>query len=137
MQQVRKRRVFYIAGFDPRGVGAYHRLYQEESQKQAAVSGYSVQVSQRKRESQLSSTWTAKRVVDGVIVDTTFEFPHWDDIARRHWHGGYTQLFLLAFKVYWYWLIASDFLVRRIFRVSKWNFLTGIAPALVLFVLPP
>jgi hypothetical protein len=137
MQQVRKRRVFYIAGFDPRGVGAYHRLYQEESQKQAAVSGYSVQVSQRKRESQLSSTWTAKRVVDGVAVDTTFEFPHWDDIARRHWHGGYLQLFLLAFKVYWYWLIASDFLVRRIFRVSKWNFLTGIAPALVLFVLPP
>jgi len=25
--QIRKRRVFYISGFDPRGVAAYHRLF--------------------------------------------------------------------------------------------------------------
>ena len=49
-----------------------------------ALAGYALEVSQRKRENPLSSTWKAERVVDSGTVETTFEFPHWDDIARRH-----------------------------------------------------
>lgn len=137
MQKIRKRRVFYVSGFDPRGVAAYHRLFSEESQKLAARTGASLQAGARKREGPLSSTWQAERVEDGDTVRTTFEFFHWDDIARRHWHAGYARLYLLAFKVYWYWIVVSDFLARRIRRVSSWNFLTGIAPAIVLFAFPP
>lgn len=137
MQSVRKRRVFYFAGFDPRGSSAYHRLFCDESQKQAALSGVSLQVGQRKREGPLSTTWRAEREEGGSKVESTFEFLHWDDIARVHWHDGYAQLVRLAFKVYWYWLIASDFLSRRIPRVSTWHFITGLAPGVVLFVLPP
>src|SRR5258706_11383434 len=121
MQSIKKRRVFYIAGFDPRGAGAYHSLHGDEAPRQAALSGVSLRVGQRKRESPLSTTWRAEREAGGGTVETVFEFLHWDDIARRHWHGGYAQLFLLALKVYWYWLIASDFLVRRIFPPSRWN----------------
>jgi len=134
---VRKRRVFYVSGFDPRGVAVYHRMFCEESQKQAARSGVSVQAGQRKRDGPLASVWQAERAVDGGAVETTFEFMHWDDIARRHWHAGYARLYVLAFKTYWYWVVVSDFLARRILRISKWNFITGIAPAIVLFVLPP
>jgi hypothetical protein len=133
---IRKRRVFYISGFDPRGVGAYHRLFSEESRQHASRFGVQLQAGPRKRAGALSSTWTAHRPVEGGTVETTFEFPHWDDIARRHWHDGWRSLYRLAWKTYWHWLVASDFLLR-IFRVSKWNFLTGIAPAIVLFVLPP
>jgi pimeloyl-ACP methyl ester carboxylesterase len=110
-------------------------MYSEESQKQAALSGVSVQVGQRKREGALASTWRVERTVDGGTVETTFEFMHWDDITRRHWHAGYARLYGLAFKTYWYWIIASDFLAK-VFRIAKWNFVTGIAPAVVLFMLP-
>jgi hypothetical protein len=134
---IRKRRVFYISGFDPRGVAAYHRLYAEESRAHAARFGVALEVGTRRREGPLSSVWSARRETEGGTVDTTFEFPHWDDIARRHWHAGWRRLYALAYKTYWYWIVASDFLLRRIYRVSKWNFLTGIAPALVLFLLPP
>jgi hypothetical protein len=136
MSAVRKRRVFYISGFDPRGVGAYHRLFSEESRQHASRFGVQLQAGPRKRAGALSSTWTAHRPVEGGTVETTFEFPHWDDIARRHWHAGWRSLYRLAIKTYWHWIFASDIL-RKVYRVSKWNFLTGIAPAIVLFALPP
>jgi pimeloyl-ACP methyl ester carboxylesterase len=110
-------------------------MYHEESQKQAARSGISVKVGKRKREGALASTWHVEREVNGETVDTTFEFMHWDDIVRRHWHAGYGRLYGLAFKTYWYWVVASSSL-RQVFRISKWNFVTGIAPAVALFVLP-
>jgi pimeloyl-ACP methyl ester carboxylesterase len=110
-------------------------MYSEESQKQAALSGVSVQVGQRKREGELASTWRVERTAVGGTVETTFEFMHWDDITRRHWHAGYTRLYGLAFKTYWYWIIASDFLAK-VFRIAKWTFVTVIAPAVALFVLP-
>lgn len=134
--QIRKRRVFYISGFDPRGVSAYHRLFSEESRQHAARFGVPLQAGPRKRESALSSVWSAQRAAEHGTVETTFEFPHWDDIARRHWHAGLPGLYRLAFKTYWYWIFACNILAR-VFRISKWNFLTGIAPALVLFLLPP
>jgi hypothetical protein len=112
-------------------------MYSEESQKQAALSGVSVKVGQRKREGALASTWRVERTAatDGDTVETTFEFMHWDDIARNHWHAGYARLYGLAFKTYWYWIVASDFLAK-LFRISGWNFVTAIAPAVALFVLP-
>src|SRR5688500_2357251 len=134
--QIRKRRVFYISGFDPRGVAAYHRLFSEQSRAHATRFGVPLQSGPRKRESSLSSVWSARRATDDGAVETTFEFPHWDDIARAHWHAGWRNLYKIAFKIYWHGLVACDIL-RRVYRISKWNFLTGIAPAVVLFLLPP
>jgi hypothetical protein len=134
--QIRKRRVFYISGFDPRGVAAYHRLFSEESRRHAARFGVPLKAGPRKRESALSSTWSARLPTGDGTVETTFEFPHWDDIARRHWHAGWRNLYRLAFKTYWHWIAGCDIL-KRVYRISKWNFLTGIAPAIVLFLLPP
>jgi pimeloyl-ACP methyl ester carboxylesterase len=136
MSQVRKRRVFYISGFDPRGVAAYHRLFSEQSRAHATRFGVPLQSGPRKRQSSLSSVWSARQATDDGAVETTFEFPHWDDIARAHWHAGWRSLYRLAFKTYWHWIFGCD-IFKRVYRVSKWNFLTGIAPAIVLFLLPP
>ena len=134
--QIRKRRVFYISGFDPRGVAAYHRLFSEEARQHAQRFGVPLEAGPRKREGPLSTTWIARLpTVDGT-VETIFEFPHWDDIARRHWHAGWRRLYLIAFRTYFFRVAACN-LLARVYRISKWNFLTGIAPAVVLFLLPP
>lgn len=135
MQRVRKRRVFYVSGFDPRGAAAYHRMFRDEAQLHAVQRGVAIDVGSRTREEPLRSIWQVERSGSGGQISTTFEFLHWDDIARRHWHTGLASLYTLAFKTYWHWLVASDFLLR-VLRLSKWNFVTGIAPAVVLFVLP-
>ena len=44
---VRRRRLFFISGFDPQGPAHYHRLYAEQAALQAAVSGYRVAVGPR------------------------------------------------------------------------------------------
>lgn len=136
MQRVRKRHVFYVSGFDPRGAAAYHRIFCDEAEKHAARSGASLVVSGRRRVNPLSSTWRVERDTGGDVVETTFEFLHWDDIVRRHWRADFVQLYPIALKTYWHWLVSSD-LLARVFRMSKLNFLAGIAPALLLFVLPP
>ena len=61
MTQIRKRRVFYVSGFDPRGATAYHRMFMEESQKHAAQRGVSLQVGKRRREGPLCTTWEVMR----------------------------------------------------------------------------
>jgi hypothetical protein len=135
MAGVRRRRVFYISGFDPRGVAAYHRLFCEESQKQAAWSGITVQAGERRRVDALSSVWRAERPAAEGATETTFEFLHWDDIIREHWHTGLRRLYAIAPKVYWR-LIVTTGVLGRVFRVSKWPFVTGLMPGFVFFGMP-
>lgn len=131
MTAIRKRRVFYLSGFDPRGVSAYHRLFVEEARKQAAWSGITVAVGERQRINPIASTWRAVRPAAEGAEETTFEFLHWDDIAREHWHPGWRWLYRLALKVYWNCTFLR--LVVSVFRISKWPIVTGLAPGLVLF----
>ncbi|MGE0558036.1 MAG: hypothetical protein AB7O69_07165 [Burkholderiales bacterium] len=135
MTQVRKRRVFYISGFDPRGVAAYHRLFAEESRKQAGWHGLTVEVGERRRADALSSVWRAGRPEAEGAAETTFEFLHWDDIVRERWQPGYRGLYRLALRVYWNGIFTTG-LLARVFRVSKWPAVTGLAPALGLFGMP-
>lgn len=138
MSAARKRRVIYFSGFDPRGVGAYHRLFRDEAGKRVSANPQTIVCGPRKREGPLVSGWTAESAdTDGNAVRTSFEFVHWDDIARRHWHDGWLRLYGIAIRTYWHSVFGSDLLLRRIRRLSKWNFLAGLAPALVLFLLPP
>ncbi len=132
---IRKRRVFYLSGFDPRGVAAYHRLFAEEAQKQASRTGQSVTVGSRKRISPLSSIWRAQRPPEQGAAETTFEFLHWDDIVREHWHTGYHRLYRIAPTVYWRMLVTTG-VFGKVFRVSKWPCVTGLAPGLVLLGMP-
>lgn len=135
MTRVCKRRVFYISGFDPRGVAAYHRMFCEESQKQSAWSGKSVSVGRFEHCSPLASEWQVKRATNEGIVDTTFEFMKWDDIVRRYWRAGWVRLYRLTLNTYWHGIVTTG-LLAKIFQIAKWPFLTGLVPALILFGVP-
>jgi hypothetical protein len=124
-----------MSGFDPRGVAAYHRLYSDEAAKQAQLLGWDIRVGPRKRTSTLSSEWKVERRDGESVTTTTFEFLHWDDIVRRHWHEGFLRLYRLACKTYWRGIVTTGILFR-LARTAKWPFVTGIAPALAFFVLP-
>ena len=124
-----------MSGFDPRGVAAYHRLYSDESAKQAQLMGWDIRVGPRKRISTLSSEWKVERRDGESVTTTTFEFLHWDDIVRRHWHEGFLRLYRLACKTYWRGIVTTGILFR-LARTAKWPFITGIAPAFAFFIVP-
>lgn len=85
MSQLKKRHVFYIAGYDPRGVRFYHHLYKEQAAKQSAITGASYDVGPRQRLNEFVHRWTVRC----GEVETTYDFLAWDDIVRREWRGGF------------------------------------------------
>ena len=46
-QQIRKRRVFYIPGYDPIHPRRYRELYRKEGAQQAYISGYDLTLSSK------------------------------------------------------------------------------------------
>ena len=46
---VRRRTVFYVAGFDPKGPAFYHDIYRREAPLQAAINGMQITVGERAR----------------------------------------------------------------------------------------
>ena len=79
--RVRRRRVLYIHGFDPRGPGPYHAMFAEEAERAAAVSGTAVEVGPRRRGSELSAEWTVR----SGEVEAGYAFLRWDDRVRARW----------------------------------------------------
>lgn len=71
-----RRRVFFIAGFDPRGVKGY---YQRLGEAVAPVAS----VGPLQRQGAYGALWRWS----STAAETTFEFLHWDDIVDRHWRA--------------------------------------------------
>lgn len=137
MPPVCKRHVFYISGFDPRGVQAYYRLFAEQCAKQAALTAAAITIGPRRNRGILSSTWETSHDTRDGLVNTTFEFLRWDDIVRRHWHGGYGKLFWLGLKTYWLCIApGNQGYLARLRKLSGWNFVLGISPAIMLLLVP-
>lgn len=96
--QVRRRSVFYLSGFDPKGAAHYHALYRDEAAKQAQVSGMSVEVGRRKKTAQGDAFWqVTAHNPEGPEdpddpVETRYEFLRWDDIVRDHWPRNQVRL---------------------------------------------
>lgn len=80
-QKVRRRIVFYIPGYDPRGPGHYHRLYTSEAAKQAAINDLQVDVGPRHNADACESQW--KLTTGAGIAD--YRFLRYDDIMRARW----------------------------------------------------
>lgn len=78
-----KRKVFYLGGFDPRGVRFYHQLYREQAEKYARLSGEQVDVSARRSGPASSACWTITNHSAGV--ETDYEFLRWEDLVGKVW----------------------------------------------------
>ena len=78
-----KRKVFYLGGFDPRGVRFYHQLYREQAEAYSRLSGEEVEVSARRTGPASSALWTVTNHSAGV--ETDYEFLRWEDLVGKVW----------------------------------------------------
>ena len=126
--RVRRRHVFYLGGFDPNGPAHYHRLYAEEARKQAAVSGFEIEVGPRRRAGEHASQWSVDASWGrGESVSTIVEFLRWDDIVRAHWPRSRWAVMLSA--------LATT--ARQIGNGVLWRILKTSWPAFLVLFLPP
>ena len=78
--QVRKRRVFYIPGYDPIHPRRYRELYRKEGVAQAAISGYDIALSPKTSGGPYG--WHVSSTQDGAAVEADIEVLVWSDIVR-------------------------------------------------------
>jgi hypothetical protein len=78
---IRRRTVFYISGYDPRGPGHYHGLYRAEAARQEAVNGLRLAVGPRHGGDGIEASWTVR----GPATQTHYRFLRYDDLMRARW----------------------------------------------------
>ncbi len=126
---VRKRLVFYVSGYDPRGPSHYHKLYTTEAEKQSRLNGMELEIGRRRKVDRLSHAWDISLKSTGT--KTEYEFLRWDDLIRKNWPKNELGLLRIAFPAYWTYLKSGWF--RRARKLSRPFFLTALYPAVVLF----
>lgn len=90
--RVRRRRIHYFSGFDPRGASFYHRLFKEQAE-QPQLDGAQMQISARRKLGPYRHQWQVQADLGKGATDprettvrTDVVFMSWDDLIRAHWH---------------------------------------------------
>jgi len=130
---VRKRHVFYLSGFDPKGPAYYYAIYAEESQKQAAVNGMQITVGPVKRRGRMATCWQIDARSGGQETRTTYEFLRWDDIIRTHMLKSKPPFLLKTLRTYW--LYFSTGALWKILKNGYPPFIAGIYPVVIMAAL--
>lgn len=133
MSVVRRRTVLYLSGFDPRGSRYYHKLYREEAQKQARISGYAIEVGPRVRRDSHVSGWSVRFERDGTRTDTDYLFCEWDDIVREFWVKSPIKLGWVTLTASWRALRSGVFA-----KTLQWSWpaaMTSTMPAAIILTL--
>lgn len=126
--QVRRRHVFFLSGFDPKGASYYHGLYRKEAALQGNVTGTRYEVGDRQRCSNGNTIWHVRSETEGQAADTTFEYVRWDDIVRAHWPRSAWQVLAGSLRGYRA-ALASPAALRKVWKASPRTLIALAYPA--------
>lgn len=83
-RQIKKRCVFYLSGFDPRGGRHYYSLYKNEAKLRPEGSKSTIEVGARHTDKE-NLSWDVTATAKDQTTHTEFKFMAWDKIIRKHW----------------------------------------------------
>ena len=134
MTNVRRRLVYYISGYDPRGPDPYRALYHDEAARQDALTGTSRTVGPITRVDRWESRWT---LADTRGTTGEVRFLRYDDLVRRNWPRTPSALWRAAMATTWDLLRWG--LYRHIRSQSRTTWFTGTFPIVMLgaLLVPP
>ncbi len=126
--RVRRRKVFYIPGFDPFPIRRYRELYRSESAAQARISGHDLVMEG------IPGTPGRWRVVwreAGVpVTRSDFEVLEWSDIVRRRMEGGVLAGYRALVTTLWRYVASGTFF--RLVGLRKGPILAALYPIAML-----
>lgn len=121
---VRRRRVFYIPGYDPIHPRRYRELYRKEGRDQAVLSGYDIEVSAKTGAGPYG--WHVRSRQDNADVHTDVDVLVWSDIVRDSMDSSipatYVQLIRTA------WIYVSSGALWRLMRLRKGPVIAALYP---------
>ncbi len=128
--QVKRRHVFFLSGFDPKGAAYYHRLYRTQAALQGAVTDTQYEVSDRKNLNNGNAVWTVR----SGDTQTVYEYVRWDDIVRAHWPRGAWQVLIGSLRVYAL-LLSMPLMLHKVWRVANRTLVSLFYPAIYWLVM--
>lgn len=128
IQDVRRRIVFYIPGYDPFPPRRYRELYRTEAAAQAAISGYRISQRPIKREGPYG--WSVRSVVGEAVTESDIHILEWADIVRASMAAGIWATYALLARTAWIYL--STGALFRLFRLRAGPAIAAMYPVVML-----
>ena len=127
--QVRKRRVFYIPGYDPIHPRRYRELYRKEGADQARISGYDIELTPKKAKGGAYG-WHVEAQIDGASVTADVEVLVWSDIVRDSMSTSIPATYLQLIRTAWTYIASGT--LRRLMRLRKGPVIAALYPVAML-----
>jgi len=127
--KVRKRKVFYIPGYDPFGPRRYRELYRVEAKRQCEISGHKIDMQGRKNGSD-NYGWDVQAEIDGVKTQSSFDFLLWSDVVQDSQSRTILATFLLLFRTAWIYLSTSA--LRSLSKTRRTPIFVALYPVFAL-----
>ncbi|MBY6200143.1 hypothetical protein KUV65_02120 [Maritalea mobilis] len=129
-RRVARRRVIYIPGYDPVPPRKYRERYRREAAKQAALSGYRIEMGKARGDARFG--WHVSARIEGAAVETQVEVAYWADIVRDSMDQGvlatYGQLARTA------WAYIGSGALFRLMRLRKGPVIAALYPVVLLLL---
>ena len=113
-RQVKRRKVFYIPGYDPIHPRRYRELYRTESAAQSAISGYEIGIAPKPGE---NYGWRVEARMEGQSTDAEIEVLVWSDIVRGSMASSIPATYLQLVRTAWTYI--STGALRRLMWLRK------------------
>ncbi|MBV1867852.1 MAG: hypothetical protein KUG69_08100, partial [Marinosulfonomonas sp.] len=127
---VKRRRVFYIPGYDPNPPRRYRELYRKESARQAEISGYRIDV--KAASDKDGYGWSVRGTVDGVSTQARVDVLEWSDLVKTSMKSGIGATYVQMFKTAWIYL--SSGALRRMMMLRKGPVIAALYPVAILLL---
>ena len=128
--QVKRRRVFYIPGYDPIHPRRYRELYRKESADQAAISGYTIGLAPKKGGGPYG--WHVNATLQGADVAADVEVLVWSDIVRSSMSSTIPATYLQLIRTAWIYITSGA--LRRLMWLRKGPVIAALYPVGMLIV---
>lgn len=131
-KKINKRKIFYLSGYDPRGVRFYYNNLKFAVEKFCTRDSIIIEISEKQKISSLETYCSIYNKNDDVI--TEYSFLHWDDIIKKSWIKSIYELFFVGLKIY-----ADIFLNlswKKTLQLSYYPVITLFYPFLTLITAP-
>ena len=126
--RVRRRRVFYIPGYDPYPPRRYRELFRTEGAKQAAISGYRIEQKSLRGD----TGWKVRADIDGERTLTRVDVLVWHDLVRGSMKGGIPRTYIEMLRTMWTYLASGAF--RRLTWMAKGPVIAALYPIAMLIL---
>lgn len=127
---VKKRRVFYIPGYDPIHPRRYRELYRKEGAAQADISGYHIEL--KPKQTKGAYGWRVNGTMEGQQTTADIEVMVWSDIVRDSMELGIWATYVQLARTAWCYIGSGA--LWRLMKLRKGPVIAALYPVVFLLV---